>query len=253
MDRPDPGAARRPRRRARGRHLPDPRRGAAPVRDGGQARVLHRGADRRPARSGAGALAGDLAAGAGRLRTGARAARPDGPGSAAGGALDGAAGGRVGRPDLRHLGQAQHPQRGCAAPLRAGDRGSLGGRAGRRLAPPRPLLHPLRRWLQHPGRDRWRRPAGPLPRRLAADCAADGRGARDGAAAARGAGAADRARRSGGERSTRGAFVTQRGTKAPRRRTVGWSYRHGGRSSRSRRPWPAASPTSRRCRPGATS
>ena len=86
--------------------------------------------------------------------------------------------------DLRLLGPPQHPHRRRPQPLRAGDRGGLGGRAERRLAPPRPLLHPLRRRLQHPDRDRRRRPAGPLPRRLAAAGAADGRAAGGGAGAA---------------------------------------------------------------------
>ncbi len=51
----------------------------------------------------------------------------------------------LGQPDLRHLGRPQHPHRHGPQPLRVGDRGSLGGRARRRLAPPRPLLHALRR------------------------------------------------------------------------------------------------------------
>ncbi len=73
-------------------------------------------------------------------------------------------------------------------------RGGLGGRAQRRLAPSRPLLHALRQRLQHAARHRRRRPAGSLPRRLAAPRAADGRAAGRGTGAPGGAGAADRAR-----------------------------------------------------------
>ena len=109
--------------------------------------------------------------------------------------MGGAEGAALGRPDLRHLGATEHPHRRCPQPLRAGDRGGLGGRAGRRLAPPRPLLHALGQRLQQPDRHRRRRPAGPLPRRLAADRAADGGATGPRASAARLAGAADRARR----------------------------------------------------------
>ena len=133
--------------------------------------------------------------------------------------------------------------RGRAAALRARDRGGLGGRARRRLAAPRPLLHPLRRRLQHPGRDRRRRPAGPLPRRLAAARAADGRAAGSGAGAPRRAGAADRARR----RTASVMRMAGRGTDGLTVRGAAGDRRDPADPGRPR------SPTTRRCRRGATS
>ena len=100
-----------------------------------------RSPSQRPARD-----PGDLAAGPGRLRTGAGAARPDGEA--------GSAGRRRGRrrrrvrwdgSDLRHLGPPQHPHRRLPAASFELATEAVWGRAGRRLAPPHPLLHALGR------------------------------------------------------------------------------------------------------------
>ena len=80
--------------------------------------------------------------------------------------------------DVRVVDAPQRPHRRRPRHPAAGDHRRLGGRAARRLAAPRPLLHPLGRLDRVAHRHRGRRPAGPGRRRLAADLAADGRGAR---------------------------------------------------------------------------
>ena len=85
---------------------------------------------------------------------------------------------RLGLGDLRDLDAPQRPHRGRPRHPAAGDHRRLGGRAARRLAAARPLLHPLGGLARDPHRHRGRRPAGPGRRRHAADLAADGRAAR---------------------------------------------------------------------------
>ena len=175
------------------RHLPDPRRGAAPDRARGQAHLLRRPDHRRQpglvrdlSRAISPLALIDFEQARARLDRMARSVPLEEPWLAAK-ALDWD--GQTFATWIRRNTRTD----GRPHPLRAGDRGRLGGRAERRLAPPRPLLHALRQRLQHPARDRRRRPAGPLPRRLAAARAADGRAARRGTGAPGGAGAADRA------------------------------------------------------------
>ena len=127
------------------------------------------------------------------------------------------------RRNVRTGGRSRHPA--------AGDHRRLGGRAARRLAPARPLLHPLGRLARDPHRRRGRRAAGPRRRRHPADLAADGRAAGRGVVEL----ARPYARSATRRRGHRGV--------GPARRSA-----PGARSSPCHRPSPGGSPTTRRCR-----
>ena len=210
MDRPDTGPAGRAGTRARGRHVPDPRRGQQRHRVPRPPAPL-RGHDpaNQPAR-------------AARRRARAASPQPACPQGAARRPLGGARRRAPRRPDGGELDAPQRRDGPGPDAVRARDRGGLGGSAGGPVAAARPLLYPLGGQSRDPLRNGRRGAAGPFRGRLAADRAAAGRGARR-ACGPRGARAPHRARRRRCHRSCRRRARTRqaraRGDRADARRS----------------------------------